>query len=331
MLSAIIPNYNHGDSIGKATAALLQQTVPPDEIIIVDDGSTDNSIEIIEKLASVEPRIRVFIHEKNRGAIAALNTGLMAAQGTLVYMAAADDVTKPELIKTLHEALKSVDGAAFASGEVAVYTKGIARPEIRPPVRPSNKLRYFDAQETNRLFKKMDNFILTGAALMRLSAVREAGFLKPELGAFADGFLVRQMAFRDGFVYVPLVLSEWHVSNSGLSRSAALNASSASAHVKAAAVFFKSDASIPSWYWPVFKRRWLFAILRISLRAPDAGKSVIREYAPGPGQLRSIFTGLATQGNIGRLICLSWATLWYRPTSVIKVLQTWLTRYKEAK
>jgi len=73
-VGAVVPNYNHARLIPEAIAALQAQTRPFDEIVVVDDGSTDDSIAVITRLAEADPRIRLIPHERNQGAVAAART-----------------------------------------------------------------------------------------------------------------------------------------------------------------------------------------------------------------------------------------------------------------
>src|ERR1700759_4571063 len=77
-LSVVLPNYNHGKLIEQAVTALLAQERTPDEIIIVDDASTDDTLRVIERLASAAPTIRVIASRVNEGTTAALARGLAA-------------------------------------------------------------------------------------------------------------------------------------------------------------------------------------------------------------------------------------------------------------
>src|SRR5215470_14781246 len=94
-VTAILPNYNHSNFIVQAIASFLNQSSPPDEIIVIDDASTDNSVAVIEALAREVPTLRLIRHRTNRGAIAAQNRGLEEARGRYVYLGAADDLTHP--------------------------------------------------------------------------------------------------------------------------------------------------------------------------------------------------------------------------------------------
>ena len=66
-LSAILPNYNHGKYLNESIKALLSQTTPPHEIIVIDDGSTDNSLEVLAQIQSRNPEIRIEKNHHNLG------------------------------------------------------------------------------------------------------------------------------------------------------------------------------------------------------------------------------------------------------------------------
>src|SRR5262245_7866102 len=89
-LSIVVPNYNHGHLIGEALAAMAGQTAAPFEVIVVDDGSTDDSVARIRALAADMP-LQLHSHPRNRGVVAAMNTGLSLVKGDFVLFSAADD------------------------------------------------------------------------------------------------------------------------------------------------------------------------------------------------------------------------------------------------
>lgn len=96
-ISAIIPVYNRAATIARALDSILAQTMPVDDIIVVDDGSSDGTQEIVR--AYHDPRIRLIQHETNGGASAARNTGMQAARGDIVAFCDSDDVWLPEKIE----------------------------------------------------------------------------------------------------------------------------------------------------------------------------------------------------------------------------------------
>ena len=93
-LSVLIPTYNGGRYVFEAIQSILNQTYQDFELLIIDDGSTDNTSKIIQSFN--DPRIRWFRNEKNEGLIATLNRGLELAQGQLIARMDSDDLSLPD-------------------------------------------------------------------------------------------------------------------------------------------------------------------------------------------------------------------------------------------
>ena len=89
-----MPCFNAQASIARAVNSIQQQTLSNWELIVVDDGSQDESAEIVEKIADKDHRIQV-IRRPHQGVVGASNTGLEAAQGKLIARMDADDVSLP--------------------------------------------------------------------------------------------------------------------------------------------------------------------------------------------------------------------------------------------
>ena len=90
-LSVAMANYNHGRFIGEALEAILAQSLRPLEIIVVDDASTDDSVEIVEGIARRDPIVRLVRNERNLGAVRTIDLGLREAAGDYVFFPASDD------------------------------------------------------------------------------------------------------------------------------------------------------------------------------------------------------------------------------------------------
>ncbi len=100
-VSVIVPNYNYGRFLEKRLDSILQQTFRDYEIILLDDGSTDNSREIIEKFTRSH-EARVVINEKNGGSVfKQWYKGLSMARGEFIWMAEADDLAEPVFLERL--------------------------------------------------------------------------------------------------------------------------------------------------------------------------------------------------------------------------------------
>ncbi len=103
MVSVIIPNYNHGQYVGDAIRSVLAQDYPCREIIIVDDGSTDDSRE---RIAHFGEQVR-YIFQANAGLSAARNTGIRASKGSLIAVLDADDMFEPGFLSQLVPVLEA--------------------------------------------------------------------------------------------------------------------------------------------------------------------------------------------------------------------------------
>ena len=98
-VSIIIPTYNRAHLIGRAIQSVLNQTYQNFEIIVVDDGSTDNTEEMIKEFQKHDKRIKYIRHEKNRGGAAARNTGIKVARGEYIAFQDSDDEWLPEKLE----------------------------------------------------------------------------------------------------------------------------------------------------------------------------------------------------------------------------------------
>jgi glycosyltransferase involved in cell wall biosynthesis len=103
-VSVIIPSYNHASFIGKAVDSVFSQTCPEIELIVVDDGSTDNSLEVLAGFS--DPRLRVF-SQPNQGAHAAINRGLHTATGEYLAILNSDDFYHPLRLAKMLEVVKA--------------------------------------------------------------------------------------------------------------------------------------------------------------------------------------------------------------------------------
>ncbi len=117
-VSVIIPAYNHEKFVAKAIESVLQQTFHEFEIIITDDGSSDNTARIIEEFT--DPRIRFFAFEKNRGACVVANIALKQVQGEYVSILSSDDLFLPQKLDTQVRLLDQHPeyGAVFSNAQL---------------------------------------------------------------------------------------------------------------------------------------------------------------------------------------------------------------------
>ena len=104
-VSVVLPVYNVGPYLEEALDSLCQQTLSDFEIIAVNDGSTDNSLEILERYMVIDKRIRCYTQE-NKGLSSARNTGLSFCTGEYIYFMDSDDIINAETLQTCYETAK---------------------------------------------------------------------------------------------------------------------------------------------------------------------------------------------------------------------------------
>ena len=103
MFSVVIPLFNSAHTIERTLKSVINQTFTNFEIIIVDDGSTDNSIEIINKLTN-DIRLKI-IKQKNQGVSVARNNGVRNAQYEYIAFLDGDDEWELKYLETIHKAI----------------------------------------------------------------------------------------------------------------------------------------------------------------------------------------------------------------------------------
>lgn len=120
---AVIPTYNRAHLIGRALESVLRQSRQPAEIIVVDDGSTDDTAE---RVALFGPAVH-YLHQENAGAAAARNLGVRAAESEWIAFLDSDDIWRPSHLERMARAIEATDSAAcfyFSDAELSATEGG---------------------------------------------------------------------------------------------------------------------------------------------------------------------------------------------------------------
>jgi glycosyltransferase involved in cell wall biosynthesis len=181
--SVVIPSYNQAAFVGQAIQSALAQTARSTEVIVVDDGSTDSTADVVSRFATVR-----LIRQSNAGVAAARNAGLVAARGDFVVFLDADDELLPDAVEIGIEALRGHLGAAVAAGRaLPIDASGRPLAAVWPSPRGDDWARYTE------LFA--GNFIWTpGAAIFRRALALRAGGFDSRWSGAADYALYLQLA-----------------------------------------------------------------------------------------------------------------------------------------
>lgn len=316
-VSVIMPNYNHGKWLTKSLRALAEQTEPPTEIIVIDDASSDDSIEIIERLRKQYPSIRLVRHERNRGTNAAVTTGIEHATGEFVLFAGADDFVMPELLSHAVSALKAHASAAFFCSEVVLVDKDDRVIGFRPITIPHRTGGYLSPADVRRGIRRSDNWFVGASVVYRRNLLKEIGYFDESLDVLADAMAKRLLAFRHGFCFEPKVLAAWRIDPESYSARAALSATESKQLLTMAASWGMQHypPDVREEYIPLYDRRLRFNMARLRLVWNRGGidwRDVSDLANWGPVD-RAIVRMAAHVPLISSALVLAWMTIRLRP------------------
>ena len=265
MLSVVMPNFNHAAFLPEALDALLGQRRAPDEIIVIDDASTDESISVIELYVSRYTSIRLIRKSERLGAIVNVNHGLEMVRGDLIFFASADDVTYPGLFEKGISLLEAHPGAAmFSARSDVINVEGRRTGRLAAPV-PLDSPGFIPSSMAARLLLKDDGWFDGTTTIWRRDSLIAAGGFRPEFGSFADGYLYRLLSLKHGACYSPEVLAGWRRMEGGMAWSSAIDIEQAKKLADAVRRQMSKDQIFPRGYPERWQGRHIFGARRFSL------------------------------------------------------------------
>jgi glycosyltransferase involved in cell wall biosynthesis len=322
LLTVVIPHFNQKDFLPRAVASVLNGETREIEIIIVDDGSTDDSEPTLAVLEAMNPFITVIRCKVNHGAPAALNTGLAAVRSRYVSFLGADDLVLPNLYMPLLRALDDHPAAALACSQIAIVSGDGSLTGIRPVTPPSFRAEYLDPQTICRRIASTDHWICSTTAVIRTDLLRAAGGFDVTLGVFSDIIVARILAFQHGFIYVPGIRAVFRVAANTLSGSARLDQNENARQLEIALERLSTSivGQLAPGYPDLFARRMRFSAARLQLvwKGQNADPDVIVKAAGGTKTDMKALTAIHQTigfGMMGLPFAVGWLTFRLRPFS----------------
>lgn len=205
-ISAVIPAYNSARFIAAAVTSINAQTTAIDEIIIIDDGSTDNTEQIVADL----PGNIVYVKQPNQGPSAARNRGIEMAKGDWIAFLDADDQWTPDKIARQRQTLETYPSLHLIAGDMAeidnqdkvIVDSVLAKHHLLDTFKTMAGKPIPNA--LSQLVKK--NFIPTGTVLAKRGTLMEAGLFNPEIRFGEDLELWAKIAAQHPITCLPDVL-----------------------------------------------------------------------------------------------------------------------------
>ncbi|MBE0501482.1 MAG: glycosyltransferase family 2 protein [Desulfuromonadales bacterium] len=189
LVSVIIPAYNHEKFVGETIDSLCAQSYKNIELIILNDGSTDNTDQIIQNTLSECERHFAhvnYINKENEGIIKTLNKGIAIAKGKYIYIIASDDSAEPKALESLHDFLSKNSDYGLAVGDNYIID--------------DYGERCFWNQKSKNVYKKSDAKFLTFGEKLK-DCRKDVDFNSEEFGSYEsllkgnyipNGYLIRK-------------------------------------------------------------------------------------------------------------------------------------------
>jgi glycosyltransferase involved in cell wall biosynthesis len=191
LISIIVPCYNQGIYLKETIQSALASSYRPLEILIINDGSTDNSLELAQELETQHPEVRV-LDQANAGVTKARNAGIAAAQGEYILPLDGDDLISPAYIE---------QGLAILASRPEVKVVYCQAEKFSSSGRKPWKLKPFSLQQLAK-----DNMIFVSALFRKADALAVRGFSEDmKLGREDWEFWIKLLKNGGEVVQLPLV------------------------------------------------------------------------------------------------------------------------------
>lgn len=202
--SIAMPAYNAQSTISRAVDTVLAQTCPDWELVVVDDGSTDDTARLIEEYASRDPRIRV-VRQQNKGCGGARDTAVRHSNGTFIVRLDADDELEPNYLEAMAAFIEANPGYdIYSCNGWHVYPDGSRR--LARPGEFYEQERSFTLEE---MFHAVHIFTV---AVYRREIFDRIGGIRPDVYCEDLDFWLRAFAAGARHRYTPQALAVYHVS-----------------------------------------------------------------------------------------------------------------------
>ena len=200
-LSVCVVNYNHARYISEALESVLSQSYEPAEVIVVDDGSTDSSVEIIESFAKKHPVVRLIRNKKNMGLFYSLDLALKNVSCEYTITLASDDIFLPELFEKQMGILEKYPEACMCCCDSLTRFERTGA-EIINKRGLSGKACYLTAEELTGIMRRKIVYLSGFGTIFKKRELSGTGFF-PELKWSGDRIYATMIALRSGLCYVP--------------------------------------------------------------------------------------------------------------------------------
>ena len=205
-IAVIVPNRNDSRYLPSCIRSILEQDDPPDELVVVDDRSTDDSVPVIRSLISGHPQARLIENPVNLGTYGAVDKGLEIARSEYVLFLSANDFVMPGLFARARSCLARHPGVGLwsAMGWLVDEDDRLIRLHVSPVL--SLRDAYVSPERCARLACRLGNWFVGPTLIYHRDTLEAVGKFDPAYMGLADLVTAMIVASRRGAVYSPVPL-----------------------------------------------------------------------------------------------------------------------------
>ena len=306
-ISVILPNYNHSHFIGKQLTALINQSMRPSEIIVIDDGSTDDSVNVISEFTQRFDFVRLIRNEQNIGISKSVQRALPDVKSDFLFFASANDLVSIDLFSTALDLMNRYPQAGVFS---AMIGHSFSTNEVNAGFVSSHPIiqenaDFISPELALKTLQNHDSWFHGNTAVYRRSIFERLGCFDQKLGSFTDAFFFSVVALKHGVTFSPRELVSVNQESGGY-------AESMTGDPHAALKMFNYARSLmtgkycdlfPDDYVKTWDGRWRFTIANNLLAKGNTPSEdiLVLFTAPGPFD-RVLVSSLPLLGPIGKQI-----------------------------
>ena len=213
-IDVVIPNYQYGRYLRQCVASVVDQDIRDLRILIIDNASSDDSVEVARQLSAEDPRIEVRAHSTNVGAHASINEGVDWAASDYFMILCADDLLPPGALSRAVAIMERCPEVSFAYGTCIEYREDDECPDIRPM--PDAPWTIETGTQFIRRCCRTLPYVMS--PLVRTRSQKRAGHYRPDLPYNDDTEILLRLAGHGDVAITPAVQAIQRLHQANISR-----------------------------------------------------------------------------------------------------------------
>jgi cellulose synthase/poly-beta-1,6-N-acetylglucosamine synthase-like glycosyltransferase len=215
-IAVVVPNRNDSRFLLRCLDSVLNQRVPPDELIVVDDQSTDDSVELVRRRLDEVAGARLLVNPVNLGTAGAVSAGLHQTRCDYVLSLAANDLVLPGIFAHAKSCLARSPGLGLWSAMAYFVDEADQVLRLHASAVISQRERHFSAEQCVRMAYTIGNWFTGPTMIFHREAFLEAGGFDTAYQGLSDWITALVLASRYGAAYTPEPLGATRIHRAGL-------------------------------------------------------------------------------------------------------------------